>query len=99
MSAPIGRFEMIDDAMAEILRNKTEVEHLRKAMGMCKSARVLLRGAIETEHSDWTDTQVNHEIANRISHGAVTDEMFNHAKLSVLEDWSLVQQRVDDVTS
>lgn len=63
--------EVVDDAMADILRQKTEVERLRIAGRMWKSARVILRGAIQTEHPDWTEEQVNHEIAQRISHGAV----------------------------
>jgi hypothetical protein len=60
--------EMMDDDMAEILRQKTEVERLQIAGRMWKSARVMLRGAILTEHPDWTPEQVNREIAIRISH-------------------------------
>lgn len=63
-------FEVMDEAMAEILRGKTEVERLRIAAGMYQSARVILRGAIRTEHPDWDVDQVNREIARRISHGA-----------------------------
>lgn len=66
--------EVMDDDMAVILRQKTEVERLRIANRMWKSARVILRGAIRTEHSDWTIEQVNQEIARRISHGMVTHE-------------------------
>jgi len=68
------RFEVMDDAMADILRQKTEVERLRIAGRMWKSARVILRGAIRTEHPDWNADQVNREIARRISHGVVSDE-------------------------
>jgi len=64
-------FEMMDDAMADILRRKTEVERLRIAGRMWKSARVILRGAIQTEHPDWDAERVNREIARRISHGVV----------------------------
>ncbi|MEI7686841.1 MAG: hypothetical protein WCL32_17615 [Planctomycetota bacterium] len=63
--------EVMDDAMADILRQKTEVERLRIAGRMWKSARVILRGAIRTEHPEWDNVRVDREIANRISHGVV----------------------------
>lgn len=64
-------FEIIDESMVHILRQKSEVERLRIAGRMWKSARVMLRGAIQSEHPDWNEDQVNHEIARRISHGAI----------------------------
>lgn len=64
-------FDMMEDAMAVILRQKTETERLRIAGRMWKSARVMLRGAIQTEHPDWPDDEVNREIARRISHGVI----------------------------
>ena len=66
--------EVMDDAMADLLRQKTEVERLRIAARMWRSARVILRGAIRTEHPDWDDARVSREIAHRISHGAVSHE-------------------------
>lgn len=64
--------EVIDDDMADVLRLKTEAERLKIADRLWKSARTILRGAIQTEHPDWNVDQVNREIAHRISHGAVT---------------------------
>lgn len=63
--------EVMDDAMADILREMTEVERLRIAGRMWQSARTMLRGAIQTEHPDWDAEQVNREVAMRISHGVV----------------------------
>ncbi|MCZ2340214.1 MAG: hypothetical protein LC104_00275 [Bacteroidales bacterium] len=71
MSLLLQKFEMLDDAMAAVLRQKTEVERLRIAARMWKSARVMLRGVIITEHPDWNETEVNREIARRISHGVI----------------------------
>ena len=65
--------EVMDDAMADILRQKTAFEKLRIAGRMWQSARVFLRGAIRTEYPDWNADQVNREIAKRISHGVVND--------------------------
>lgn len=63
--------EVMDDTVASILRGKTEVQRLKIAMGIWRSARIVLRGAIRTEHPDWSEEQVNREIAIRFSHGAV----------------------------
>lgn len=71
MSLLLQKFEMLDDAMAAVLRQKTEVERLRIAARMWKSARVMLRGVIIAEHPDWNETEVNREIARRISHGVI----------------------------
>ena len=67
--------EVMSDAMSDVLRQKTEVERLRIAGRMWTSARVILRGAIRTEHPDWSTDQVNREIARRISHGLVKLDM------------------------
>jgi hypothetical protein len=67
-------FEVLDDQMAEILRRKSEAERLRIAGRMWRSARVILRGAIQTEHPEWDAGRVNREIARRISHGVVNHE-------------------------
>ncbi len=66
--------EVMDDVMSDVLRQKTEVERLRIAGRMWNSARVILRGAIRTEHPDWSIDQVNREIASRISRGLVKHE-------------------------
>jgi hypothetical protein len=71
----MGKFEMVDDVMASILREKTEVQRLAIADRMWQSARVILRGAIKTEHADWSVQQVNQEIARRISGGLVHHEL------------------------
>lgn len=69
----ISEFELMDDAMADVLRSKSEVQRLRIAARMWQSARAILRGAIRTEHPDWDQSKVNREIADRISHGATKD--------------------------
>lgn len=71
MSKRFPNFEMIDDEMADTLRQKTCAERLLIGSKLWKSARVIVRGAIRTEHPDWSEDQVNHEIACRMSHGLV----------------------------
>ena len=66
--------ELIDDAMADMLRGKSEVERLQIASRMWRSARVMLRAAIRSEHPEWDDQHLNREVACRISHGMVTHD-------------------------
>ena len=66
--------EVMDDAMTDIFRGKSEVERLRIGFRMWKSARVILRAAIRAEQPDLTVDQVNREIARRISHGVIGNE-------------------------
>jgi hypothetical protein len=75
MNALLCQFEVLDDQMADILRQKSEAERLRIAGRMWRSARAILRGAIRTEHPDWELDRVNGEIARRISHGVVNHEL------------------------
>jgi hypothetical protein len=64
-------FETMDDLMADVLRHKSEVERLAIGERMWQSARVILSGAIMTEHPDWDADRVTKEIARRISGGVV----------------------------
>ena len=63
--------EILDDAMADILRLKTPAERLAIANGMWRFARDMLRANIAREHPDWSNEEVNHMVARRLSHGAV----------------------------
>jgi hypothetical protein len=63
------RIERVDDAMAEVLRQKTEEERLRIAFQMWEFARDMIRANLAVEHPDWTDQQINREVARRLSHG------------------------------
>ena len=90
--------EVMDDAMADILRQKTEVERLQIAARMWRSARVILRGAIRTEHPDWDAERVNREIAKQISHGEgdVDHERVKRMVMAeVMAEAELARQRAD----
>lgn len=63
--------EIMDDAMADILRQKTSAERLAIANGMWRFARDMLRAVIAREHPDWTEDEVNRMVARRLSHGAI----------------------------
>lgn len=74
VSTRLPVIEVMDDAMADILRKKTEVERLQMGMRMWKTARVILRAAIRAEQPTWDEDHVDREIAKRISHGMVNYE-------------------------
>jgi hypothetical protein len=63
--------DVVDEAMAAILRKKTEAERLAIANGMWKFARQMIRQNLAVEHPDWTATQIQRETARRLSHGTV----------------------------
>ena len=52
--------ELMDPMMVEILRTKTPAQRLEIAFGMWETARLILRGAIQQQHSDWAETMVQH---------------------------------------
>jgi hypothetical protein len=71
MKLDLRQIEVMDDAMAEVYRNKTAAERLEIANQMYLFARQVIRAQIVTNHPDWTDEQVMRETARRISHGSV----------------------------
>ena len=71
MSRDLRRIEVIDDAMAEILRRKTPAERLAIGFGLWRSARKLLRGQLASLHPEWDSERLNREVARRLSHGIV----------------------------
>lgn len=71
MSEPIPKFDVIDDRMAAVLREKTELERLQIGFEMWRSAQSMIRAIVTAEHPDWTRGEVDRQVAKRMSHGAV----------------------------
>jgi hypothetical protein len=63
--------EMMDDAMADVLRAKSPAERLAIANGMWRSARRMIESLLYAEHPEWTDAEIRREVARRMSHGTV----------------------------
>ena len=66
-----GQIEVVDDAVAEILRRKTPAERLAIAFALWTSTRDMLRVHLKKSHPEWNDEMVNREVARRLSHGLV----------------------------
>jgi hypothetical protein len=62
--------EVVDDQMAEVLRQKSPVERLAIAHGLWRTARNMLQNVLRSQHPDWSDAEVDREVARRLSHGA-----------------------------
>lgn len=65
------QIEVVDDEMAEVLREKTGQERLMIAFGLFSSARGMLLAYLHARYPTWSTAQVNREAARRLSHGAV----------------------------
>jgi hypothetical protein len=65
----IGRIEVVDDAIAEILRRKTPAERLAIAFDCNRTVRQRLDAHLRSVHPDWSDAQIAAEIARRILRG------------------------------
>ena len=66
-----GQIELMDPAMAEIMRSKTPSERLAIADGMWRFAHELILNWLRSQHPDWDQAQIDREVARRLSHGAV----------------------------
>ena len=61
-----GQIEVVDDAMAEVLRRKTPAERVEMALAANRLVRLRIEGHLRTMHPDWDDGQVQAEIARRM---------------------------------
>ena len=66
-----GQIEVVDDAMAEILRHKTPAERIRIGFALWTSARRMLMTHLKKAHPDWDKGRVEKEVVKRLSHGAI----------------------------
>jgi hypothetical protein len=71
VSRHIPKFDVIDDQMAAVLREKTVCDRLQIASEMWYSAQKMIRAIVTLEHPEWSCEEVQREVAKRISHGAV----------------------------
>jgi hypothetical protein len=60
------RFEVVDDAVAEILRRKTPAERIEMALAANRFARLLIEGHLRTVHPDWDASRIGAEVARRM---------------------------------
>ena len=62
--------EVVDEAVAEVLRQKTQAQRIAIGFGLWRSAQRMLRAHLASKHPDWDEADVSREVARRLSHGA-----------------------------
>ena len=62
-----GQIEVVDDAIAQVLRRKTPAERVEMIFACNRTMRAVIEGAIRTAHPDWGDQQVRRAVARRMS--------------------------------
>ena len=65
----IDRMEIVDPAMAAVLRDKTPAERLAMGHALWRSARDMIRNLLRAEHPEWSNEEVEQETARRFLHG------------------------------
>jgi ABC-type transport system involved in cytochrome bd biosynthesis fused ATPase/permease subunit len=65
-----GQIEVVDDAVAEVMRRKTFAERIAMAAQLQRLAHALIEGRLRSDHPDWDDERIATEIARRIRRGA-----------------------------
>ena len=65
-----GQIEVVDDAVAEVLRRKTVAERVEMALAANRLVRLRIEGHLRTLHADWDDARIQAEIARRMRLGS-----------------------------
>jgi hypothetical protein len=63
------RIEVVDRAMARVLRDKSPAEKIAIVGQAHRTAKRLLAAGIRSGHSDWSDEQIEWEVARRLLRG------------------------------
>lgn len=66
-----GQIEVVEDAMAEVMRHKTPAERIRIGFNLWISARNMLMTHLKKTHPEWDAKRLIREVARRLTHGTV----------------------------
>lgn len=66
-----GQIEVVDDAMAEVLRQKKPAERISIGFAIWTSAYNMLTAHMKATHPAWSKKQVEREVARRMLHGSL----------------------------
>lgn len=66
-----GQIEVLDEAMAEVLRRKDPRERIAVGFGLWRDAWNMLSHLLAARHPDWTEERIRLEVVKRMSHGTV----------------------------
>jgi len=66
-----GQIEVLDDAVAELLRQKTPAERIQIGFTLWQSAHSMLMTHLKKTHADWSEERVKQEVVRRFSRGTL----------------------------
>ena len=66
-----GQIEVMDDAMAEVLRRKTPAERIQIGFSIWTSVHNMLMVHLKRTNPEWNAERLNQEVVRRLAHGAV----------------------------
>ena len=66
-----GQIEVVDNTMAEVLRQKTPAERIQIGFHMWTAARKMLLVHLKNINPEWEDEMIKKEAARRLSHGFI----------------------------
>ncbi len=64
-----GQIEVVDDAVADVLRGKSLSERVAMVFAANRTMRLLIEGHLLTRHPDWDAMRIRAEVARRMSLG------------------------------
>ncbi|MBC7820520.1 MAG: hypothetical protein IAG10_26850 [Planctomycetaceae bacterium] len=64
-----GQFEVVDQAVADIMRQKTPAEKVAMVGAAHRTAKRLMAAGIRRTHPNWSDDKVQDEVIRRLLHG------------------------------
>ena len=67
----LQHIDVMDDRVADILRQQSDADRFARVDQMWCFARDMIRSNLRRDHPDWTDEEVDRMTARRLSHGAV----------------------------
>jgi RNA:NAD 2'-phosphotransferase (TPT1/KptA family) len=60
-----GQIEVVDDAMAEVLRHKSPAARIKIGFDLWISPRKMLTHHLQKTHPDWDEKTIEREVARR----------------------------------
>ncbi len=66
-----GQIEVVDNIMAEVLRQKTPAERIQIGFHMWTAARKMLLVHLKNTNPEWGDEMIKKEAARRLSRGSI----------------------------
>jgi hypothetical protein len=61
--------EVVDDALAAVLRQKTPAERIAMIGSANRTARMIAAAGVRYQHPDWDETKIQNEVIRRVCGG------------------------------